>query len=321
MRFNPLSVESSHRYAQELEARGATVLVSPAVVIFPDPYLESAIRQAIAKPTGDILSTDLETLTSLDIPSRGISDLTGLEQFRSLTTLDLSDNRISDISPLLWLTELTTVTLEGNPATQDDLEAALRDLAAAEAEAAELEAELAVALMVAAKEKAAREEAAAEEASAEKAAAARAALLVLSFPALTYTNDEYGFSLQYPDNWISGEKYGGYERLGDAATYAVPALTIAPQEELVADYRAVIVGGETFIEMLSETPAVLVDGTAVTLYEYTYTGDYPGWSMAMYVDVDGTGIIFSVTDLDSLSWNVADRTESAIEILLSLVID
>ncbi len=119
IRFNPLSAESLHTHAPELEARGATVLVLPVVVIFPDPNLETAVREAIGKPTGDILSTDLQTLTSLDISSRGISDLTGLEQCGNLASLDLSGNQISDISPLLSLAELTTLSLAGNPLSNE----------------------------------------------------------------------------------------------------------------------------------------------------------------------------------------------------------
>ena len=300
IRFNPLNAESSRVHILELEARGATVFVSWVVVSFPDPNLEAAVRQAVGRPTGDILSTDLEALTSLDISGLGISDLTGLEQCRNLTSLDLRDNQISDISPLVLLTNLTELELE-----------------------AELKAELEAALAAAAEEAAAAEAAAEEAAAAEAAAAEAAATEELappepSFDALTWIDETYGFSIQYLSYWTDGEDYGQYERLGDGA-YAIPALSIALLEELITDYRASIVEGEAFLEMLSETPAVLVDGTAVTLYEYEYSGDYPGWSLTMYVEINRTGFTFTVQDITSLP--LEDHLAVGTEILLSLVID
>jgi len=43
------------------------------VVHFPDPNLETAIRERIGKPTGDIMASDLQVITDLDAPQRSIS--------------------------------------------------------------------------------------------------------------------------------------------------------------------------------------------------------------------------------------------------------
>jgi Leucine-rich repeat (LRR) protein len=84
------------------------------VVTFPDPNLEAAIRQTISKPEGPIYGSDLDGLTYLDVSTKNITDLTGLECATSLTHLLLYTNLISDISPLANLTSLTYLDLSGN---------------------------------------------------------------------------------------------------------------------------------------------------------------------------------------------------------------
>jgi internalin A len=83
--------------------------------IFPDENLEAAVREAIGKPEGALLISDLEGLTSLDASGGwNIADLTGLEHCTSLTELDLSWNQLSDLSPLSGLTSLTVLHLSWN---------------------------------------------------------------------------------------------------------------------------------------------------------------------------------------------------------------
>ena len=91
-----------------------TANFSEAVVTFPDPNLEAAIREAIGKPTGDIYQSDLAGLISLDASNRGIVDLTGMEFCTSLIELRLHNNEISDLSPLSDLTGLTLLYLYQN---------------------------------------------------------------------------------------------------------------------------------------------------------------------------------------------------------------
>jgi internalin A len=104
------------------------------VLSFPDPALESAIRNAIDKPDGSIALDDvahleelrfdgvasltgLECLTSLaylEMVDSAISDLAPLSQLTSLTYLAANDSAISDLTPLAGLTSLTTLYLNRN---------------------------------------------------------------------------------------------------------------------------------------------------------------------------------------------------------------
>jgi hypothetical protein len=69
-------------------------------VIFPDPNLETAIREAIDKPKGAIYVTDLEELKIFIANNRDIKDLTGLEYCSNLEELALVSNQITDLSPI-----------------------------------------------------------------------------------------------------------------------------------------------------------------------------------------------------------------------------
>jgi len=87
---------------------------TPTPVTFPDPNLETAIREAIGKPMGDIYPSDLAGLTHLDASERDIVDITGLEYCTELTELNLYHNQISDISPLTNLAKLSRLSLGSN---------------------------------------------------------------------------------------------------------------------------------------------------------------------------------------------------------------
>lgn len=97
---------------------GTPVAGVDKAVVFPDPNLEAAIRQAIGKPKGVIYQSDLNGLTELTntyTGTRGITNLAGIEHCINLTYLVLEGNHISDISPLAGLTSLGTLTLRNNP--------------------------------------------------------------------------------------------------------------------------------------------------------------------------------------------------------------
>ena len=93
---------------------GAHPIISDEVVAFPDPSLESVIRERIDKPDGDIRQSDLGGLTKLSAGNDGITDLTGLEHCINLETLNLSSNQISNLSPLSSLNSLFDLRLCGN---------------------------------------------------------------------------------------------------------------------------------------------------------------------------------------------------------------
>src|SRR5688500_20272010 len=99
---------------------------SGAVVGFPDPQLEEAVRRALGKAQGAITVADmrgLETLVGRTVrPDRAaeasedrvIDDLTGLEHAVNLRELDLKGNHVRDLSPLRKLRRLETVVLSYN---------------------------------------------------------------------------------------------------------------------------------------------------------------------------------------------------------------
>lgn len=88
----------------------------PAIetVIIADSALAYVIRQYIHKPDGDILSSDVDTITQVDAVDRGISSLIGLDYFSSLRILMLPGNEIISITPLTGLRQLGSVDLTNN---------------------------------------------------------------------------------------------------------------------------------------------------------------------------------------------------------------
>ena len=84
------------------------------VVTFQDPNLDTAIREALNKPSGPIHASELAGLASLTAGDSGIEDLSGLQYCTNLTDLSLGSNRISDILPLAKLTSLTHLDLWHN---------------------------------------------------------------------------------------------------------------------------------------------------------------------------------------------------------------
>jgi len=88
-----------------------------SVVTFPDSNLETAIREAVNKPSGPIHASELARLASLTAFDSGIEYLSGLDYCTNLTDLDLWHNQISDISPLGNLTNLTYLELGDNGIT------------------------------------------------------------------------------------------------------------------------------------------------------------------------------------------------------------
>jgi hypothetical protein len=83
-------------------------------VIFADPNLEAAIREAIDVPERPIYNSDLAGLTSFSASGRNISNLTGLEGCTDLTHLDLSYNQIGNVAPLANLINLAYLQLDLN---------------------------------------------------------------------------------------------------------------------------------------------------------------------------------------------------------------
>src|SRR5690349_9739155 len=83
----------------------------------PDPGLNTAIRDALQKPTGPLTEADLNALTNLSAGGRSISNVAGLEFARQLSILDLDGNSITSFTIGGALTNLTILDLFQNDLT------------------------------------------------------------------------------------------------------------------------------------------------------------------------------------------------------------
>ena len=87
-----------------------------AVVRIPDSNLRAAIAEALGKSRNvPITVGEMEGLTRLEAPNRGIQDLTGLQFATNVTFLHLDNNEISNLSPIAGLTNLHFLILHNNP--------------------------------------------------------------------------------------------------------------------------------------------------------------------------------------------------------------
>ncbi|EGW39246.1 cell wall-binding repeat-containing protein [Desulfosporosinus sp. OT] len=83
-----------------------------AKIDFPDQNLKEAIADKVGKDDDEtIYRSDVINISSLNVRSSGIDDLTGLEYLTNLKTLDLSNNSLTKLPPLTKLTKLKTLKL------------------------------------------------------------------------------------------------------------------------------------------------------------------------------------------------------------------
>ena len=91
------------------------VTIPGATVRIPDPNLRTAVAEALGKgPNAPITAEEMARLGRLDVPNRGIQDLTGIQFATNLSRLNLRHNQISDISPLAGLINLRELWLHNN---------------------------------------------------------------------------------------------------------------------------------------------------------------------------------------------------------------
>ncbi len=95
----------------------AITTVSAQEVSIPDPGLNAAIRDALAKPSGPLTEADLLGLTFLSAGGRSINTVEGLEGARHLGILDLDNNSITNFPTADALTNLTILDLFNNHLT------------------------------------------------------------------------------------------------------------------------------------------------------------------------------------------------------------
>lgn len=97
------------------DAETKTVYVNSYVPVhFEDSKLETAVRDQIKIPKGDILKGDVSTVEMLILPNKGISSIEGLQHFENLSYLDISNNNVTDLTPLRKLNKLTSLFIKGN---------------------------------------------------------------------------------------------------------------------------------------------------------------------------------------------------------------
>ena len=140
--FDPLRKKTEFQAlvgtTSERTIQGAVVPESDKGVQFADTKIEAQVRKRILKPKGQILKSDLDELTELDLLGEAIRDLSGIEhcislkkfistgnntndidisslkRLTDLQDLDLRSNQISDISSLRELTNLENLDLRDN---------------------------------------------------------------------------------------------------------------------------------------------------------------------------------------------------------------
>lgn len=82
---------------------------------FISPLVEQGIRQHLNISENEQISfTQLDTITTLDLSRRGITDIRDLVLMPKLRTLNLSDNQVKDLHPLAVLDSLEWVDLSCN---------------------------------------------------------------------------------------------------------------------------------------------------------------------------------------------------------------
>ena len=89
------------------------------VVTFPDASLEAAFRSpaALDKPSGDITTADMLTLTGFNAAGWGIMDTTGLGTAVNLTNLVFNGNPVTNYSGIAGLSNLVRLQFDSGEVT------------------------------------------------------------------------------------------------------------------------------------------------------------------------------------------------------------
>jgi internalin A len=83
--------------------------------LFPNYYLEKAVREQLNKPTGELTKEDCLGITELDLHSSDYSvNLEGIQHFVDLEKLSCGGGRLKDLSALKGLIKLKDLNLMNN---------------------------------------------------------------------------------------------------------------------------------------------------------------------------------------------------------------
>lgn len=116
-RISPKSLSYIIKEAGKLDLEFYTLSEIGGIATFIDENFENVIREKLninSKEKELILINNLTSINKLDLSSRNISNLGGIEYFIELEELDLSNNNITDIRILSKLKKLKVVNLKNN---------------------------------------------------------------------------------------------------------------------------------------------------------------------------------------------------------------
>jgi len=112
--ITPTSMQEIVVEATSAAAAGTVQFTFTVAASFADAGVETAIREALAKPAGDIVAADIATLGDLDVSQLGVLSLQGVDLLTSLLSLNAGLNAIADLSPLAELDNLQELWLGSN---------------------------------------------------------------------------------------------------------------------------------------------------------------------------------------------------------------
>lgn len=84
------------------------------VITFEDINFENAVRARVGKPELPILKSDVEKITLLNINSKNVSNLSGIQYFTNLNALYMNSNQISNLNLISNLEKLKTIEFNFN---------------------------------------------------------------------------------------------------------------------------------------------------------------------------------------------------------------
>ena len=102
--------EADNISASSYETAFCTRLLYNPAIHFTDLNFEGYIREQLNKPTGNITSDDMKTLTDLYSYGSNISSLDGLEYAINLSSISMTEKNISSLKPLSNLVLLNVVS-------------------------------------------------------------------------------------------------------------------------------------------------------------------------------------------------------------------
>ena len=99
---------------QEGEKTGEAPARVSGSLFFADPALEGLVRKILARPQGELSSSELSRIKTLEARQKEITSLSGVEYLQGLQALDLGNNYLRDLSPLAGLVNLRELRLDHN---------------------------------------------------------------------------------------------------------------------------------------------------------------------------------------------------------------